>query len=157
MSPDLSGMSYRLILHDPDHTASPHFQSQSFLSELSMVNNVFTDWRYPTNDNLYRMILVLHDSRDFRMFEYQTLKPSWKGYRSNLELSIVPSTICHHMVTQNNNHPPSCPTCEFAHGKPGSPHLCTDGTMICKTCNSKWRELAESVDSGEIPKNSSKK
>ncbi len=56
------------------------------------------------------------------------------------------------MVTQNNNHPSSCPTCEFTHGKPGNPHLCANGTMFCNVCNSKWRELAGNTDSGKIPK-----
>lgn len=35
----------------------------------------------------------------------------------------------------------SCPTCEFERGQVGQPQVRDDGTMICKTCNAKWREL----------------
>ena len=38
-------------------------------------------------------------------------------------------------------HIATCPTCEFERGHAGQPQVCDDGTMICKTCNSKWREL----------------
>jgi hypothetical protein len=59
------------------------------------------------------------------------------------------------MVTQQNNHSASCPTCEFTRGVPGNPRFCPDGTMICITCNSKWRDLTKATGSEEIPNVSS--
>ena len=48
------------------------------------------------------------------------------------------------MAIFKNNHPISCPSCDFTRGETGSPQICGDGTMVCRNCHSKWRELGNS-------------
>ncbi len=45
------------------------------------------------------------------------------------------------MTLSSNKSPPACPTCAFNRVPSGSISRNIDGSLVCGTCNTKWREI----------------
>ncbi len=61
------------------------------------------------------------------------------------------------MKSPDQIHSPSCPNCEFTKGNCGKPSPCGDGTMICATCNTRWRDIAHLPKSEFTPQKTGKR
>jgi len=56
------------------------------------------------------------------------------------------------MNTSATHHSNSCPNCQYLHGTTGRPRIAADGALICKCCNTRWREIGNRNTAGADPR-----